>query len=456
MEDDPIEDSELLFDKALQRKPEEGQTDLPKRPEFSCDFGPSIPQDFVFPLLKSFHFLSVYARPLKLYPFQFDAFIRHLSFDDASQPSEIISESFGSLLALACHEYQAKFDNPSGINPFFVGGWPKQDSNGDYSSHKETNELISHVVQEYKAFDVHEKVAVDQWYKWRPGQWGHVDKRKKNHTLDNIKAWPVALFGLIKDSIESIDNPTSADLSKWAMLSKILRLSPSDDQEMKSEPQDSSSALEMDVDGSEIDELPEDDDDGFDIKKEVDGEEDELDWDAEDSTQTKKPKMAAGLLPSERIKPIKISLSRPSSASTTTTTKKKQVVKKAKPPTTMGFADLCLRMEQGVWNLSATERIQLFTHIIDELLPDSKLLSTYRDECLERVTELKKEQREINRHRRGITQQIGDLEKAISNLNPVGVVVVAPSNDVVVESSAAVLDESDASGDEYEEGYVKK
>lgn len=88
--------------------------------------------------------------------------MRHLSHTNYHRPSEIISESFGALLSIACHEYQSKFDSASGVNPLQMGGLVKPDSNGDWSQEKHVNEAIGKVMEEYKTFTVHEKVAVDQ------------------------------------------------------------------------------------------------------------------------------------------------------------------------------------------------------------------------------------------------------------------------------------------------------
>lgn len=92
---------------------------------------------------------------------QFDTFLRHLSHKNHSIPSEIISESFGSLLTIACHEYQSKADSQTTGNPYF-NGFTNRDSNGDWSSVPTVNEAIGKVMEELKTFNALEKIAVDQ------------------------------------------------------------------------------------------------------------------------------------------------------------------------------------------------------------------------------------------------------------------------------------------------------
>ena len=195
--DNPVEDTELLLENGPHEKrkleEEEGEEDGTGGSSAAALVLPTVFRGFgevsnpmVLSLLRSFNFLQSYGRPLRLYPFQvcfylyfmllfyslflshcsstlvqFDPFLRHLSHKNHRIPSEIISESFGSLLAVACHEYQSKADSQTTGNPYF-NGFTNRDSNGDWSSVPVVSEAIGKVMEELKSFNAHEKIAIDQ------------------------------------------------------------------------------------------------------------------------------------------------------------------------------------------------------------------------------------------------------------------------------------------------------
>lgn len=66
--DNPIEDTDLLV-KPFIRKLQEGEEFLPVRPAPRREFG-SVSSEHVLSLLRSFNFLQIFGRPLRLYPFQ--------------------------------------------------------------------------------------------------------------------------------------------------------------------------------------------------------------------------------------------------------------------------------------------------------------------------------------------------------------------------------------------------
>lgn len=120
-----------------------------------CDY---IPSRCVLSLVFHSYFTLLLPFPALV---QFDPFVRHLSHKNHRVPSEIISESFGSLLAVACHEYQSKADSQTTGNPYF-NGFTTRDSNGDWSSVPVVSEAIGKVMEELKGFNAHEKIAIDQ------------------------------------------------------------------------------------------------------------------------------------------------------------------------------------------------------------------------------------------------------------------------------------------------------
>ena len=279
--------------------------------------------------------------------------------------------------------------------------------------------------------------------------------------MDHIKAWPVALFGLIKDTIS---DEGGTNVFKWNLLLKLLGPPPKlaetddlpgelvkkEDEEVNEDMQvDQNSEMDVEMNGTledeEIDQLPDSEhgSDG-DYEKRQSDEEDELEWDGEDTISAPPRGSIRGtstrpVLPSEQIKPPP----KPKQQQSKPNQVKKKATPKVKAPPVMGFEALCIRMEKSFWNFTPNEKVYLLHFIIDELLYDSKLLSNFRDECFEKVTELKKEQREINRLRRGIVSSLSELDKVIKKL----VLGVDP---VVPEENQAI--ESDASDDDANEG----
>lgn len=310
----------------------------------------------------------------------------------------------------------------------------------------------------------------------------------KKSSLDHIKAWPVALFGLIKDTMS--DNGAK-DVKKWNLLLKLLapphvlseadglapvKKSDKEDEDDADEEEDSSmmaidnsSEVDVEMDGTledeEIDQLPESEhesDGDYEAKNDND-EEDELDWDGEDATAAHSRGSFRGtssrpVLPSEQVKPPrKPSAPKKVSKPRVVPVKKAPVAPKAKAGPTMGFEDLCNRMEKSFWNFTADERVFLLTYVIDDLLQDTRILSNYQNECIDKVTELRKEQREINRLRRVLNSSISELNKACKKLGGNASAATASTSAEtapVEEPPEMPVIESDASDDEAHEGLV--
>jgi hypothetical protein len=68
-------------------------------------------------------------------------------------------------------------------------------------------------------------------------------------------------------------------------------------------------------------------------------------------------------------------------------------------------------MEIGFWKLTADERVEILAFLIDECVGEAEVIRKYQDDSIERVTDLKKEQRDINRQRKQIASQIADIDK---------------------------------------------
>lgn len=169
----PIEDTELFdpqYAKKLDNPP-------PERPKLGIDFG-GVSPDNAFNLIRVYTFITVYGKPLRVYPFKFHDFIAALSYNEVDPPCDLICEVFASLLHVACGEYHSKYDYVNNTNPLFYGV-PELNEEGKYSDDASENELITLLNTHYKSFNDSEKVGVDQWFKWRAGQWGVPAKKPK-------------------------------------------------------------------------------------------------------------------------------------------------------------------------------------------------------------------------------------------------------------------------------------
>jgi hypothetical protein len=437
----PIEDTELFSKEyVLPGNPEKPVPDY--RPSPSYDFG-CIAEKNVFSLLKLYNYLYVNGSPLRLYPFIFDDFLNALKCQDAESPCVLICEVFGALLKFACLEFQSKFEQSTGRNQYYKP-LPVKKEDGTWLNDKSDCEEIDFVMTSYQNFSVSEKVAIDQWFKWRPGQWGEPPKKKKSkssattqtNSAQNLKAWQVALYGLIRDWYE---RPGSASTSKWHLLSKLL--GPARNKKSESNRvDDSESLVEMDstiaqesnnasIDQNH-DELAEDVEDVR-IVPPIDHSEDELEYSPPASSKKKKRRLEYESEEDELVwsedekvvvKPKTPSRTSSSRTSLSATPAKKAITpSKSKPKTTpkkksldngMDFAEICERMEIGFWTLDANERVELLIFLVEECVQEADVIRKFQDDSIERTTDLKKEQREVVRLRKQIATQIAAIDKA--------------------------------------------
>lgn len=433
----PIEDTEL-YEESLIIKTDPAIS-IPEN-KLCFNFG-EVTAAFVLPLIKVYNFVYVCGQPLALYPFKFNDFLAGLECKQKDLCCDLIPEVFASLLRVACGEYQAKFDVSSGGAHPYYQLLPKADSTGSYSSDPEESETISKVLAEYKSFGIHDRVAVDQWYKWRPGQWGAQPQKKKAKALitskENLKAWQVALFGLVKDWYV----PGSNKSIKWNVLWKLLlsaeavtdeKMANDEENENSVEEADEAEEIE-DLVGDDVDMLASDDgmEDSVDIspkkhKIELSDEEDELESeeDLPAKRQSRGARSSVSSTPQPEPKPK-------------STPKPKKSAKKAKivVDTGMLFAELCERMENGFWSLTADERVQLLDFLVETCVQHSDVMRSYRDSSIEKTTELVKQQREIARQRKALASTIAALEKS-ETMEPVVQVELSDGSDNEFDTDA--------------------
>ncbi|KAJ3274604.1 hypothetical protein HDV01_002446 [Terramyces sp. JEL0728] len=396
----PIEDTEL-FDPQYAKKLD---TPAPERPILSTDYGAVSPAN-AFNLIRVYTFITVYGKPLRLYPSKFHDFLAALSYSEVDPPCDLICEIFASLLSIACGEYHSKYDYVNNTNPLYFGV-PELNEDGKYSEDAEQNELITLLATHYKSFNDSEKVGVDQWFKWRTGQWGAPAKKPKKGTkayinyspVENLKAWSVALFGLVKDCYK----PKVA-ASKWQILLKLLKPTAVKPVEAE-ESMDVDTPVDVELSGTtneeeEVDELEEEEETPKVQKtpkkrKTIELSDEEEDWEPEKAPKSNRSTR------STRSQPDKRTPSKAPKSKKKATPKSKAPPKPKKKVGLLGFEELCTRTELGFLTLSADEKIEVLAFLVDELVPDCDQIRVYRDEAFEKITELKKEQRELVRTRK--------------------------------------------------------
>ncbi|KAJ3315236.1 hypothetical protein HDV04_003629 [Boothiomyces sp. JEL0838] len=409
----PIEDTELFdpqYAKKLDNPP-------PERPKLGIDFG-GVSPDNAFNLIRVYTFITVYGKPLRVYPFKFHDFIAALSYNEADPPCDLICEVFASLLHVACGEYHSKYDYVNNTNPLFYGV-PELNEEGKYSDDASENELITLLNTHYKSFNDSEKVGVDQWFKWRAGQWGVPAKKPKKgskfiinySSAENLKAWSVALFGFVKDCFKS-----KVPNTKWQILLKLL--SPKTEKPIEpEESMDVDTPVDAEMSGTtneeEVDELAEEEEDTSKVQKtpkkrktiELSDEEEE-EWEPEKAPKSNRSTR------STRSQPEKRTPSKTPKSKKKATPKTKAPPKSKKKMAQLGFEELCTKTELGFLTLNADEKIEILAFLVDELIPDCDQIRVYRDEAFEKITELKKEQRELVRTRKQNAAALAEFIKA--------------------------------------------
>ncbi|KAH6560383.1 hypothetical protein BASA60_000304 [Batrachochytrium salamandrivorans] len=149
----------------------------------------------------------------------------------------LLEELFSSLILLVCDEWARGIDTNTGVHPEFeaLPDPPALPTDGTVLEGKDM--LMAQSINAYLALTADERVAIDQWFKWHPSGWTTPIPHKRRRTLpsrtshvsqysstapkptDRLKAWEVALAGIIKDCV----HPDSEnDMLKWRVLSLLL------------------------------------------------------------------------------------------------------------------------------------------------------------------------------------------------------------------------------------------
>jgi hypothetical protein len=394
--ENPIEDTEL-FSAEFQLK-HDPENPIPPRPKLSFEYG-KVSKRYGLDLVQIYTLVHAYGTPLNLHPFYFYDFIEVLGYDGSQGECELLPEIFGALLKFACIEYQSKFEPATASNAYYHP-LPIKSEEGKWNEPAETVLILEQLDKEYEKFNLHEKVAVDQWYKWRPGQW-YASKKKKTKTVDcneRLKAWPVALFGFIKDWFHSENDSNELKLN---LLGKLLLSTPASKED------------EMDIDHI-----------------------DDVEASIHSSHQS-----SSNVVSDDEVDHSKRK-TRPRTSNKEVSSLKERKKSMTPAKTACQFEDLCKRMELAFWTFTPDERVILLSFLVSNCVLDSDVLRTFRDDSLERTTELKKEQREIARRRKILAVSIADLEKAVAgdHVSPAELYQVEIKSENVSEASDNDMD----------------
>ena len=339
--------------------------------------------------------MYTYGPALKLYPFIFQDLLDSLEYNPTTNRGFLLAEVFGSLLFLACKEYQSKFDANTGLNRY-AQAFPTQDIDGKWSQDNDESDLIGTLAEAYSQLTIHERAAVDQWYKWRPGQWLHlapVDNKDSNPHF-KLKAWPVALFGLIRDWFQG--DPAKI---KWQILHKLLF-----------------TEISNEVDGTAFESV----DSATVSITSTNSTETSRKRKPEASTETEGNEVAPKRSTRSRVPPkapAKVTkVAKPKTAKNETKAKANKN-SKSKKVNEMQFDDLCARVEHGFMRLTPDEKVLILNFLTDTCVLETDPIRMHRDYCGEKVTELKKEQRELQRSKKATVIQIAELSKKLPGIN---------------------------------------
>lgn len=288
-------------------------------------------------LIQVYHFLTLYGKALDLYPVTLEGFIKSLS----GGSSDYQSQAFGALLNISCFEYQNRIDI-HGRNSHFVG-LPL--------TSEDTEEKES--IERYVGFSGQEKVSVDQWFKWRKYQWGEPSMKDYR---EYIKAWPLALYGLVKDCL-----PNTESL-KFKVMSKLA-----------STTNDAISESVQEVEEVEEEEEEVVADEG---KVAIGSREIQIDMILNGPRKRKKVDLTL-----KKVQPKQ---------KDSKSILKAQMRLEKKRKFDLGFYDLCARMELGFWDTTSNERLTLLSFLINNFVQDSDFIRTHIDASIELLTTLNK------------------------------------------------------------------
>ena len=235
----------------------------------------------------------------------------------------------------------------------------------------------------YESLSTDEKSAIDQWYKWAPNRWVSAHDKKygvKVEPSQRLKAWQVTLAGLIRDCIPIETLPEKFDLLVLLLSSHQEPLE--DDKVAFQDPQDET-----------MDE----------IQEESDQEDQDSDSHYSKPQYGLRTRRSRVLKLQEEEEEDPIQLRKSSRKSTGNATLKSSPPRNPTPPKPskqvkkMLYEQLCLNSERGFCKISLKHKIKILLFMIETYALTFSKIKSHIEESLEKMTELKKEKRELAR-----------------------------------------------------------
>ncbi len=324
----------------------------------------------------------------------------------------MLPEVFAALVAVACREWGQTLPKNSEqslssvpLEEADTGGMVTSSSNenlagqdGDISKEdigaapmpiqKDGDELEFEAA--YQLLSPDEKVALDQWWKWYPGRWSSPDDKNwqgYGASRTRLKAWQVALAGIIRDWI-----PREELRQKYT----ILKLLISDHSE------EMSSSVDQPIDDDVSVGTPEvlnDSDDPSAFSDDSDSQQ----YSFRKRNKSYKPAGFDEEFSEDELTQPVAKGSRKSSRQVEQPRKKRD--RPAPRDTRKGarqisIESLCQNAEVGFSKISLEDRILLISVLINSCVSTSGKIHSFIDESLEKITELKRERRQIVRERK--------------------------------------------------------
>ncbi|KAJ3101913.1 hypothetical protein HDU97_000954 [Phlyctochytrium planicorne] len=227
----PMEDLDLPT-KAPRPKVDESGVPYQDRPVASFDFT-GIPPALTSSYIQSWYFMGIFGKPISLFPATLEDFGKAIRHRSLSPRCTLVNELFGCLMNIVCRYWATGTEGS-----FMRALYPIHEA-------KSSDTVHSQKFYEYLAtISDDERVAIDQWYKWYTGRWnneGDAKGRTKDTSL-RLKAWEVALIGFLRDIVPEQEFP-----QKWKVLCLLIGAPTDDEFFIKGEIEPSEPSLNGDV-----------------------------------------------------------------------------------------------------------------------------------------------------------------------------------------------------------------
>ncbi|KAJ3283566.1 hypothetical protein HK104_010327 [Borealophlyctis nickersoniae] len=425
----PMEDTEMHALAPPRTKLPSGDP-VPDWPTPTYDFG-EIPEELRTVLLQVYDFLVAFGKALNLHPFTLDDFMKALAHRHTAPKAVLMSEAFGVLIAVCCREWGKKIE-AGGASGSSIPRTADSDSH-----YLETNPdaaaAADRCTEIYNSLPEEERAAVDQWWKWYPGRWatGYETQRGSYTNLlggrtgaphvGRLKAWEVALAGIVKDWISAERMP-----NKWRILARLLGGERDDHTAAVNGLAMEMDAMDVDVESQNGGTAPsspfpetngKSDQTPSDSPAEADESEDELVRTYPSRTKRRRTDDDGDWMPEGGEEPRGRRSRGGSRSNTATPSGTPPVSVRSRAQAKMTEAQnsvidgLVAAAERGFWGLGTVDRLNMLSFMIEEGVSQSALIRDHVDESVEKATELRKERRMVLKERKDAAHARQELEK---------------------------------------------